>query len=442
MARNPNTGFVLDTGHIWIELPAIILAAGGLIVWSAFSHSGLPFVIWSVVCALVVLRLAKFDYLNPLPAFIFPWLAVSVFGQLELSRYARPLAGKTYATIWALELAALLTYYMAARHEPKQLAERDGRTFSAGRFSTLMVLYGGLTLLNVALAGYVPLISGILSGDPGYLDFGVHGIYGFYNAFANALGVFAFFLYCRTRRKSYLYACLAIGVVFILFVSRQNIISMLVECVVVYSLSRRRISRAKLITAMAVVLVLLSVAGDLRSGDIKTIAGIKDEYQNVPGALVWVYAYSYFNVVNLDNVISNPQVPTVDGSSVFSLLPTFIRPETSLIQNEIEVEQFNAYSYVAPIYADLGLWGTVLFTIAITWWGVRSYQRALLDGSFYSMAKYSVLFFCALFSFFVNLWFYLPIISEIPILAGISWYVLKPGEERAPAAISLTPSPS
>jgi oligosaccharide repeat unit polymerase len=185
---------------------------------------------------------------------------------------------------------------------------------------------------------------------------------------------------------------------------------------------------------------LFSVAGNLRSGDIREIAGIKDEYQDLPDGAIWIYGYSYFNVLNLDNVVTNPRLPVYDGSAVLSLLPSFLRPEISHIDEEIELEQFTAYSYVAPIYADVGLWGTVLFTCAIIWWTVRSYQQALRDRSFYSISKYSVLLFCALFSFFVNFWFYLPIISEIPILALMARYVLSTRTSRS--ASGFTPAPA
>ena len=308
------------------------------------------------------------------------------------------------------------------------------------RFSALVVLFAVLTIFNVAVAGYVPLINGIRTGDTGYLDFGVHGIYGFYNALANALGVLAFFLFLRTGQKSYLVVCLLIGAVFVLFVTRGNLLSLLVECTVVYCFVRGGISWKKLAAGGALMLVLFSVAGNLRSGDIKDIAGIEDEYQNLPDGVIWIYGYSYFNVLNLDNVVTNPRLPAYDGSAVLSLLPSFLRPEISHIDEEIELEQFNAYSYVAPIYADVGLWGTVLFTCGIMWWTVRSYQQALCDRSFYSISKYSVLLFCALFSFFVNFWFYLPIISEIPILALMSRYVLS--TRTAQSASGVPPAPA
>jgi oligosaccharide repeat unit polymerase len=250
--------------------------------------------------------------------------------------------------------------------------------------------------------------------------------------------VFSYFGFLQTGRKLYLYVCLLICFVFVLFVTRQNLVSMLIECTVLHCLMRGRISRKKLTAGVGAVLILFAIAGQLRSGSIKEIAGIKEEYQTLPDAVIWIYGYSYFNVLNLDNIVTNSRVPLYDGSAVMNLLPSSIRPTMSRDLEAIEVSELNVSSYVAPIYADVGFWGTLIFTCGVMWWSVRSYRRALQEGSFYSVSKYSVLFFCALFSFYVNFWFYLPIIFEIPILAWMSKYILVPeaseSQRRTPPA--------
>ena len=357
------------------------------------------------------------------------------YGPFELSQFARPLNGKTYAVVWGIEFAALVTYYLAARKKLRRQAKVKTETVSAGKLWALVALYALLTIFNVVAAGYVPLIRGIQTGETDYLDFGIHGIFGFYNAFANALGLLSYFAFLQTGRKLYLSFCLLICLVFVLFVNRQNLLSMLVQCTVLHCLMRGRISRKKLAAGGVLFLLAFSAAGEFRSGSIKEIAGIKDEYQYLPDPLIWIYAYSYFNVLNLDTIVVNPRVPFYDGSSLANLVPSFMRPAISHSGgDDIDVSALNVSSYVAPIYQDVGFWGTVIFTCGVMWWSVRSYRHALPDGSFYSISKYSVLFFCALFSFFVNSWFYLPIIFEIPILASMSKYTLVPEISTVPAS--------
>jgi oligosaccharide repeat unit polymerase len=414
------------------DLRAIVLMAfaPALIATVLLLHhlvpSSLLLWFWSILLLPIAVIVLKFDYLNPLLALLLPWIGITLFGTLDISKYARPISEKTYSLLLAVEIAAVIAYYLSAVSEKHYRPSQQTWVIRPKVYRALIVSYIALTIFNVVAAGYVPIIRGLQTGDTGYLDFGVHSIYGFYNAFANALGILSIYLYLKTRRRGYLLSWGLILVVFTIFVTRQNVVSMLVESFVVYCFVRGRVRLRNLAIATAVVLVLFGVAGNLRSGDIKAIAGVTEEYRNLPDAAVWVYAYGYFNVLNLDNLVMNPQVPTYNGSSLLGLLPSVFRPNVSYYEDVLEVEAFNVLSFIAPIYADVGLLGCVLFTAAVVWWSGRSYQEANEERSFYAITKYAVLFFCALFSFFVNLWLYLPIIAQIIFLKGFSKYLLRP----------------
>jgi oligosaccharide repeat unit polymerase len=408
---------------MWAFVPTLLVTA--LLLHSLIRSSALLWV-WSILLLPIAVIVLKFDYLNPMLALLLPWIGITLFGTLEISKYARPVSEKTYSLLLAVEISAVIAYYLSAVSEKHWRPSQQTWVIKSRGYRALVISYITLTIFNVVMAGYVPIIRGIQTGDTGYLDFGIHGIYGFYNAFANALGVLSIYLYLKTRRSGYLWIWSLVLIVFVIFVTRQNIVSILVESFVVYCFVRGRVRLRSLAIATAVVLVLFGVAGNLRSGDIKTIAGVTDEYKNLPDAAVWVYAYGYFNVLNLDNLVSSPQVPVYNGSSVLGLVPSEFRPKISYYDDLPEVEAFNVLSFVAPIYADVGFLGCVLFTGVVVWWSARSYREANEGRSFYAITKYAVLFFCALFSFFVNLWLYLPIIAQIIFLKGFSKYLLGP----------------
>src|ERR1035438_410631 len=291
ISNNFKTGFVPGEDSIGSAFTVLVCLAICLMVWGGSSRSDLPFLWWTIACGIFGLLFSKFDYLNPLPAFLFPWMAITLFATLDLSQFARPLSGKTYGMVWGIELGALVAYYLAAQKKPPPTRGSKCETVSSGKFSALFAVYALFTIFNVAAAGYVPLIRGIQTGDTGYVDFGIHSIFGFYNAFANALGMLSYFAFLQTGRKLYLYVCLLIGMVFVLFVTRQNLLSMLLECTVLHCLMRGRIGWKKLAAGVVLMLVMFSVAGQLRSGSIKEIAGIKDEYRNLPDSVIWIYAY-------------------------------------------------------------------------------------------------------------------------------------------------------
>jgi oligosaccharide repeat unit polymerase len=380
--------------------------------------------VWSAVCLPTAFLVLKFDFLNPLLAFLLPWTTITLLGTMQISKYTRPLSDKTYAVLLAAEVVAVGSYYVVSSSSQRWKLRAQPQDVNRSKYRALVLFFVAFTIFNIMVAGYIPLIRGIQTGDTGYLDFGIHSVQGFYNAFANALGVLSFYLYLKSGRKRYLGICLLILVVFALFVTRQNIVSMIVESFVVYCFIRGRVALRKFVIGAVLVLVLFGLAGNLRSGEIREIAGIKEEYRNLPDAAIWGYVYSYFNILNLDNFTTNPNVPAYNGVSVFGLLPSFVRPTVANYEDSLELPEFNTSSYIALIYLDVGFWGVALFTCAVSWWGARSYRQALQENSFYAITQYSVLLFCAVFSFLINFWFYLPIIAQIPIFYGFSKHVL------------------
>jgi hypothetical protein len=67
------------------QFAVLVFLAACLAAWSMKSHSDLPFIVWSFVAGAFALLFSRLDYLNPLPAFLFPWLVITFFGGLELS---------------------------------------------------------------------------------------------------------------------------------------------------------------------------------------------------------------------------------------------------------------------------------------------------------------------------------------------------------------------
>src|SRR5450755_3129861 len=130
--NNPKTGFIPGEDSIGLAFGICVCVAVCLMGWGLISGSHLPFYWWTLACGIFGLLFSKCDYLNPLPAFLFPWIAISLFATLELSEFARPLNGKTYAVVWGIELGALVTYYLAARTKPQQSIKAKGETVNLG----------------------------------------------------------------------------------------------------------------------------------------------------------------------------------------------------------------------------------------------------------------------------------------------------------------------
>jgi hypothetical protein len=138
---------------------------------------------------------------------------------------------------------------------------------------------------------------------------------------------------------------------------------------------------------------------------------VQPQFVWIPTSLIWVYAYSYFNALNIDNMIATSGAPFFDGYMWQSLLPTVFRPDFDH-GTYLEIANMTVSSYILPVYIDIGK-GVALWTIAISYITTFAYQRAIQRSRFVDLATYGCLFFCALFSFFSNCWLYLPIIFQL-----------------------------
>lgn len=372
----------------------------------------------------------RFDLTNVWVAFSMPWFLILVFGTLGISEYSRDVDVRTIGTIVALLMVAASVIPSTAL--PVLMVDDPAAAVRRSRFVGLFMIFLALAAVNIAVAGYVPLISLITTGESGYMNFGIKGVYGFFNAFANALGVTAFYLWLTVGGKVYRNVFFTILLVFLMFVTRQNILSLLIESFVVYNLIKARVKMLRVVAIVAVVLFLFGVLGDLRVGkDIVEIAKIEDGYRWLPTAAVWMYAYFYFNLLNLDNVVTASVQPQYDFSSFAQLLPSFLRPTPVDGEDLLEVSSFTVGSFVSPIYRDIGLIG-LLTVVLIMCIAVMAYRRRLTGRrDFVGITSYSVMYFCFLFSFFENFFFYLPVIFQLFFLFIFRPFIFKKVDKDA-----------
>lgn len=358
----------------------------------------------------------RLDYLDPVVGYLCPWLLILLFSVAKLSRFAIAIHRSTYSLILASMACAVLVGGAArqpiASSERKWLPPKRLHWNARKFFKAIDLFFVTFTAFNIAYAGYIPLIRGITTGDTGYLDFGIHGVFGFYLAMANALAIIYLIVYLRTGNRRYLYRYFGLLLVFVLFVIRQSVISVGVESLIAYSLVRRKLPLGKIAIGLALTGFLFSIAGNFRSGSIRQVAGIDEDW--VPDPVVWLYSYSYFNIANVDNLIARSNAPYYDGSSFDQLLPSFMRPESdpSDYYGYLLLSNFNVSSYMFPVYNDLGRAGVWILTLIAIYLTSKRYAGIYGPSSISQVGTYCMLYFCASFSFFVNYWFFLPVIFQ------------------------------
>lgn len=411
---------MLDSGLRWyrsfgyFSIHVIMASAFFLAIWMVRDTDvAIGYIGGALILYIALVK--RIDYLDPLVGYFVPWVIILFFSVTRLSQYAISIHVETYSLV----ILALIGGMFAAGGRSHKISKTPQWTKPVSSrlnprviFILIDVLFFSFTLLNVVIAGYIPLIRGLSGGDTGYLDFGVHGVYGFYLALANALAIVNFIIYLRTGKRIYLMRYIVILAIFVIFVTRQNLISVAVESVIVYSIVRRRIRWRAIVVGAVVAGIIFSLIGSFRSGSVREIAGIETKYSWIPEPVIWLYAYSYFNIANMDNLVMRSDAPYYNASSLSYLIPSFLRPQYDA-GDYLLIRNFNVSSYMFPVYEDLGRVGVLLLTLIALRLTAKKYRLLDRTISIGQVGSYSVLYFCASFSFFFNFWFFLPVIFQI-----------------------------
>ncbi len=405
-----------------VHRPLMLFGAALVVVAAAMSlqQSEQLMLVGCLVGVIILTTAYKLDYLNPAVAYLAPWLTIMFFSTVPISQFSRDLGLGTARIL----LTMVFTWLVAVSGAPVnrgsgaaalELDEEPQPEFSsgfgAGIFVAFMILYA-FAALNVVVSGYIPLFALFGGGRSGYAEFGIPSVYGAFLAYSNALGCLAFYANLRTGRRVYLLLFLSVLAMQLVFVTRQNMATLLVEAFVIRCIAVGRISGLKIVALLAAGLVGFALIGELRSGGIRDLIRVEPEYLWMPASLLWLYAYSYFNILNLDNMITQSGAPFFDGGMWATLLPSVLRPDIDT-SSYLEVASMTVSSYAYPVYMDVGPVGLMLFTALLGFLTARAYRRALQGRRFIDLAVYACLFYCASMSFFTNFWLYLPVIFQL-----------------------------
>ncbi|WP_081803536.1 O-antigen polymerase [Halotalea alkalilenta] len=378
----------------------------------AYAFNAAASVLSIYLCMFMLISIIGFyrnNYLSLPFAFSIGWILVLFFSTLNISDFSRDVNPITVIICGSCIFINFIVFSPAV--SPRYEIGVKENAFTRW-FNLYVMIFMIMALANVAISGYIPLLSMLSGGGSDYKNFGLPGLYGFFLAYSNALGVTAIYFYIKNGQSKYIYIYILIIAVFLLFVTRQNVMSLLIESLFVYCICRKRIGWGKIITITCIVLVLFSIVGEMRSGNIRDIARIKSDFEFLPASIIWLYSYSYFNILNLDNLLQAPGAPFFDFSSFSRLVPSFLRPDGEYI-NVLEVLNFNVASYIYSLYLDMGIAWVIIFSITVNFIGYFIFNKIKKESSYFWICSGSVFFFCFMMSFFINFWLYLPIIFQI-----------------------------
>jgi oligosaccharide repeat unit polymerase len=260
-----------------------------------------------------------------------------------------------------------------------------------------------------------------------YTDFGIPGFHGLLNSLFYAGCALTFTkILLGSSERTFLLMMASIGYP-VLVMSRQVLMSLLLQYLFVYFSVRRPSARIFVRAGVLFIAAFLifGYLGDIRSGrdHIINLASPSFEYPDwLPSAFIWIYIYlsSPLNNVNYNIDISPNYFPLETAGS---FIPSFAREDfLSAIgasrQWSLATESFNVSSLLQSFLTDFGVSGAIVFTLLCGVVFSRLLRRSATSPAAF-FAVIVVLHGIAL-SFFANLLFHLVFVFEI---IAITWIV-------------------
>jgi len=383
--------------------------------------------------------------IHPLVLYCVPWLLITPLYTLQWSVLLIYSAGKALevALFWIVfPVIASWIYWRCLAHRAMRSYTLQAPDLShivkVARW--LLVAWALISFVEVVVSRGVPFVWLARGEGRTAQDFGISSVHGLVNSML--LGATMLYVYAglALRRRIFFTPIFLTLVWGVLMVSRQILMVLMVQCVLLY-LQQRKVNAAKFLGWCTVgglaVILSFGVMGDFRSPTfVKNAAGLTAAYPDwLPSGIIWVYMYATTPLNNLIHTIlmSTPLYDWSFPNTAQSLFPSavryFIFPNLDIWSGAggILVSQvFNVSSaYVGPVQ-DFGLMGTYIFSWATVGVLIYFWQRRDALGSLgYCLAGQ-----CAFFSIFYNHFFYLPVAFQI------IWFILATNKWR-PAGFPL-----
>lgn len=375
--------------------------------------------------------------LNPAFLYAATWTFVLVLYSLGLSDLLEPLHTSTVVLVVGSSLAFISGWVLESSLRHWQLAFPQfnlavlgaiiGSTGVARRLKIAWFFLGLGIASEIAYFGGAPGLGLIgIGADILYTDFGIPGLHGLLNSMFYACCAVQFARTLLDSSRSSRFLILVSFSYPLLGMSRQVLISLLLQYVFIYFSIWRPSPRVLVRTSVLFIATLLMFGylGDIRSGreHIISLAAPTFEYPDwLPSAFIWFYIYLSTPLNNVNyNIDITPNVLPLETAGTF--IPSFAREAFldalgATRHWELVTDSFNVSSLLQSLLTDFGVGGTIVFTLLCGFVFTRLMRRATTNpAAFFAVI---VLLHGIALSFFANLLFHLVFMFEIVIIAWI-----------------------
>ncbi|MEN0617390.1 O-antigen polymerase [Klebsiella indica] len=390
----------------------------------------------AIINAITKFRINKGKLTSPLFTFCFIWLGVFFLYSMKLSELLIFPISEIGSTVIIIIVPFLLGYFVFSlinRLAPKkklneQSYEIDfyfGAKKTLKKTRNLTFIFFTLVIIEIAIAGYIPLISMAMGHTVSQFTFGIPSLHGFVLAFGCLLAASNYYDYICFKNKRSLWLALLIIFIFVLLVTRKMIMVSFIQLGMIYLITTKvRIKTIFLVIfSVLLIFILFGYIGDIRTGRqlFIQLAHPSFEYPEwLPSGFMWAYIYIVTPIINLTNAIHMGQTDT-NLNFLCSLLPKVARGALECAVTDEDAfgrsyqisGAFNVGSGYIEIFLSQGLVGMSVFSFIHGLISSYVFNRVKKKKS--TILLFSVISQINLLLIFGNGYLNLNVLAQIPI---------------------------
>lgn len=381
------------------------------------------YILISLIFIFLSIKVTK-KILNPIFIFVGTWLAIIVLYQFELSNWQYNLIDDSYITfiinIMAFTISYLLVYIFKRKKMIQNNEKKDDKNVIVdfNFIKKMFIFWIIIEIIETIYSGGIPIIWKLVGSSKTYASYGIPTVHGLMNSISLVIMLLSYYLYLKENRKNKK-LLLIIGTIILfdlMIITRQVIVSALIELFVIYIFFNKKIPVYKLLIIVSFLVIGFGLIGNIRTGSDNFIYVSSFKNENINSFLIgfyWVYMYFTMSIANINNAIylgisqyglypiMKNYLPTVFSNIIFE-------NSNIIIPNYLVTKAFNVSGYFINFYLAFGNLGVLIISSIYGVLGGIITNKNRNESSEKNLLYMSVYVQIIILSFFENHLFYLP----------------------------------
>lgn len=361
--------------------------------------------------------------INPLSAFNLIWLVVIAMYQLRLSELQDILNDESVITFIICILSFSITFILGYVIKIKQKERKESnKIIEYDTIKKIFIFWLIIEFIETVWSGGLPILWKITGSSKTYMNYGIPTLHGLMNSIGLVIIMLSFYLYMYKKQKDnvkdrrLLVILLVVTMFSLCLITRQVIITAIIEMMVIYLYFKVKIPWKKIIIIVCVGVIAFGVIGNFRTGYDEFLDVSLMKNNNIPKSLIgvyWVYMYLTMTVANVKNAvllgindygitpIASVYIPTVISNLLFS-------NSNIKVPNYLVTRAFNVSGFFIDFYIGYGNLGVAIISAIYGLLGAYTLKKVTKKQNEKNILYYAIYLQIVLLSFFYNHLLYLP----------------------------------